>query len=534
MIVRNRSLCARTATPFAAAPLALGALLALGPSAPALAQVQPDRDPTLRETMEPADPTLPRDPQPMNATEPLDPETPGQASRTVPNYGRPRPRPDPRLAYPGAPRATKKGTLPRTQPYATSPRDIRRDYVNPRAPQPPPAYAQPAQIPRPPRPKLEDNPYAPTGLPLGSLRLYPYAETSIGQDSNATRSAAIPKPSTFMRLDAGLRAQSNWSTHEFRGEVNGSYYKFFDVDNADRPEGNARLNLRLDATRETKVDFELRGSLTTQSPGSPEFNVNAISRPAIFSYGATGGVTRNFGRLEATIAALIDRTSYEDGKLSNGNTINYAINDFNQYGLRGRIAYEVTPGVKPFIEVTGDTRQHDSVVDAGGFQRNSTGVQARAGSSFEITRTLTGEVAAGYLNRKYADSRLPELRGPTFDAALIWTATPLTTVTLRAATSANETTLANASGYISQRTSVEISHALLRNLTLGGIAQWQHDKYQGLALSQDTFTGTLKAEYALTRSIVVKGSFTHERLKSSVPGSDYTANVYLLGLRLQR
>jgi len=74
----------------------------------------------------------------------------------------------------------------------------------------------------------------------------------------------------------------------------------------------------------------------------------------------------------------------------------------------------------------------------------------------------------------------------------------------------------------------------LRNLTLGGIAQWQNDKYQGIALNQDTFTGTLKAEYALTRSIVVKGSFTHERLKSSVPGADYTANVYLLGLRLQR
>ena len=108
------------------------------------------------------------------------------------------------------------------------------------------------------------------------------------------------------------------------------------------------------------------------------------------------------------------------------------------------------------------------------------------------------------------------------------------TVTLRAATAANETTIPNASGYISRRASLEINHALLRNLTISGIAQWQRDQYQGVALSQDLFTGTLKAEYALTRSIVVKGSFTHERLKSSVPGSDYTANVYLLGLRLQR
>ena len=45
---------------------------------------------------------------------------------------------------------------------------------------------------------------------------------------------------------------------------------------------------------------------------------------------------------------------------------------------------------------------------------------------------------------------------------------------------------------------------------------------------------TIHKPEMLARSIVVRGSFTHERLKSSAPGSDYTANVFLLGLRLQR
>ena len=31
----------------------------------------------------------------------------------------------------------------------------------------------------------------------------------------------------------------------------------------------------------------------------------------------------------------------------------------------------------------------------------------------------------------------------------------------------------------------------------------------------------------------VRASFTHERLKSTDPGDDYTANVYLVGLRFQ-
>lgn len=493
-----------------------------------------ERDQTLRESLEPSDPTLQREiPRPASA-DPEDPEiAPGRQSRTEPNFGRRRVQPDPRLNYPGRRKEARK-PLPRTEPYATAPREIRGTFATTPAPPPPTPYAQPAQIPQPRRPKLEDNPYAPTGMPLGSLRLYPFVETSIGHDSNANRSPALAKGSTFTRIDAGFRAQSNWSVHEFKADVTGAYSKFYDVSGVDRPEGAAKFQLRLDATRDTKVDLELRGSLTTQRPGSPELNAAVTGRPAIFTYGATGGVTRTFGRLETTVAALIDRTAYEDGKLSNGNIVPLSQNDYTTYGLRGRIGYEVTPGMKPFVEVTTDTRQRDNPLDSAGYARNSNGLLARAGTTFEITRTLTGEVSAGYVNRKYADARLPELRGPTIDAALIWTATPLTTVTLRAATSANETTLINSSGYISRRTSVEVSHALLRNLTLGGIAQWQSDKYQGIALTQDTFTGTLKAEYALTRSVVVKSSFTHERLKSSVPGSDYTANVYLLGLRLQR
>lgn len=492
----------------------------------------------LRETLGPSDPTLPPvGPRGRVTVEPDDLGDPDPASRTAPNYGKRRPLQDPRLAYPGQRRESKR-PLPRTEPYTTSPREIRRDYSRPPAPPPPTTYAQPAQIPRPLKPRLEQDPYAPLGIGAGSLRLYPFVETSAGYDDNPNRrpvgSTAPKQGSAFSRVDGGFRAQSNWSVHEFTADLTGGYLKYFNVDGADRPEGRGKFNLRLDAARDTRFDFELRGSLTTQRPGSPELITSLVGRPPIFSYGATGGVTRNFGRLETTISALVDRTTYDDGRQVNGVAVKLSDNNFTAYGLRGRIGYEVTPGIKPFVEVTADTRQRDEAIDAGGFRRNSNGLTVRAGSSFELTRTLTGEISAGYLNRKYDDARLAELHGPTIDGRLVWTATPLTTVTFRAATTANETLVAGASGYLTQLASFEVSHALLRNLTLSGIATWQSDRYRGVTLKQDTLTGTLRAEYALTRSLVVRGSFTHERLKSSTPGADYTANVYLLGLRLQR
>jgi hypothetical protein len=68
--------------------------------------------------------------------------------------------------------------------------------------------------------------------------------------------------------------------------------------------------------------------------------------------------------------------------------------------------------VTPFVEALADTRVHDIAVDSAGFRRDSDGVGVRAGSTFELTRTLSGEVSAGILKRTYDDPRLRDLWGP--------------------------------------------------------------------------------------------------------------------------
>ena len=157
----------------------------------------------------------------------------------------------------------------------------------------------------------------------------------------------------------------------------------------------------------------------------------------------------------------------------------------------------------------------------------------RAGSTFEITRTLTGEASAGLQQRSYEDPRLRDLRGPLVDAALIWSATPLTTVRLRAQSSIDETTLANSNGTLTQSARLEVQHDLRRNLSLTGIAGVTVSDYQGVALKDETFTVGARLDYKLTRSVVLRASFTHERLKSTDHSSDYSANTYLVGLRFQ-
>jgi hypothetical protein len=51
----------------------------------------------------------------------------------------------------------------------------------------------------------------------------------------------------------------------------------------------------------------------------------------------------------------------------------------------------VFPGVKPFVEVGGDTRIHDLQFDRDGLQRDSKSLTPRVGTTFDIARKLTGE-----------------------------------------------------------------------------------------------------------------------------------------------
>jgi hypothetical protein len=135
--------------------------------------------------------------------------------------------------------------------------------------------------------------------------------------------------------------------------------------------------------------------------------------------------------------------------------------------------------------------------------------------------------------RKYEDPRLKDLRGPIVEAALIWSPTALTTVRLRGSTQLGETSIADSSGALFSQVTLEVQHDLRRNVSIIGSATVSQSDYQGIELKEDGFAGSVKLDYRLTRSVAVRASFTHERLNSSEPGSDYTANVYMVGLRFQ-
>jgi hypothetical protein len=468
------------------------------------------------------------------------------------NYGKPKLK-KPKLYKPPKPNPRVSPPLPPLVPYATAPLapGIRKkkfttdpvtttdpDVPDPTTLVPPPTVAVIPTLPQPKRPKPDPDPFAPLGVDVGSLRLFPFVETGIGYDSNPNRLSSDVKGSIYNRTDGGLKLESEWSRNSLTADLHGGYSDYFQFHAADRPDASALIVGRVDVTRDTQISSETRFSLSTQQPGSPQIAlpgaVFITNRPIITTYGETLGLTQNFNRLQVSLRGSFDRLTFGDATQSDGTELLLSTEDYNDYGLTGRIGYELTPGFIPFMQVTGDLRRHDQFVDFNGFARNSDGVLATIGAKYEFTRLLTGEIGVGYGERTYVDPRLPKLAAPVVNGNLIYTATPLTTITLRTATDFSETTDVDTSGAVTHLVGLDITHALMRDLTLKASATYQNFNFIGEAVNENIYTATLGAEYSLTRSVVIRGSFTHERLQTNVPGSDYTANVFLLGLRLQR
>lgn len=388
--------------------------------------------------------------------------------------------------------------------------------------------------------KVDDDPFGQVGNYVGGFLVKGAVEVLGGYDSNPGRFSPS-RGSSIYRVAPELQATSDWTRHalslDLRGSFTGYGTTFPDQisspTNLDRPNVDGKLAGRIDVTRDTRVTSALRLRVATDNPGSPDVQVGLSKYPVYANFGGTAGIEQDFNRLQLQVNGNVDRTVYQYSKLTDGRSSSNDDRNFNQYGAQARLSYDWMPGVKPFAEVEGDTRVHDLRMDRYGYQRDSTGGYLKAGTSFEFSRLLTGEVAAGYAWRNYQDPRLQRLDGLLTSASLVWSATGLTTVRLDATSSINETTLQGVSGSMSRDYSVQLDHAFRRWLI--GTAKFGYGTTDYEDVRQDKrYFAQADLVYKLTRTFAIKGTVRRDWLKSDVPGVNSAETVVMLGVRVQR
>lgn len=383
------------------------------------------------------------------------------------------------------------------------------------------------------RPPPEEEPFGPVGFRAGSFLLRPSVEWQSGYDSNAER-VVNGKASWFHTLQGQLQAQSQWQRHELSLDLRGAYTAYTDVEGVDRPDVLGVLRGRIDVTSLSKIELESKFALTTENPGSPDAIASVRRQPHVYGFGQTAAFVQRLNRFEITAGVGVERNIYQDAELTNGATVSLEDRNYNAYSARLRGAYEWSPDVKPFVEVSADRRERDLPVDFNGIARDSDGYTLRAGVAFGRKERLSGEVSVGFAHRSYADATLPDVSGMIFDASLVWLATGLTTVKLNAASGIDETSVPGASGVLRHEAKLTVEHAFRRWLIGAASIGWVGEEYVGTALVNDYLRTSAALLYSLNRSLALRAEYRNERFFSSVPGQDYTANIGLIGIRLQR
>ncbi|HVV92402.1 MAG TPA: outer membrane beta-barrel protein [Hyphomicrobiales bacterium] len=395
------------------------------------------------------------------------------------------------------------------------------------------AEAAPPAPPKKKRKPPEEDPWQAPGIAAGAFVLRPSVDVVGGYDSNP-RGVQGGKGSSYVRTSAELQVQSDWSRNSFTADLRGSYTDYFKAHDLDAPEASGNTLLRLDVTPEVTATIALRGAITEQNPFTPGLPANLKGRPLVYSAGTTVGATWKPNRLSLSLDGLVDRYLYQDLKLTNGTTVSAADQDFTAYELKLRAGYDVTPDLTPFVQASINRHQYDLTLDASGFRRSSSGVAGVVGARFAPPGPITAEGDVGYQDQRPDDSRLPDLRGPIFDLAVIYKLSPLTTITLRGSSAIDETTLPGSPGALQYTTRLQIDHALRRWLILSGAVGFERIDYTGVKLTQDLWSAELGLEWKLTPELALRLRAAHERLISTTLGQSYNDDIVEAGVRVTR
>jgi hypothetical protein len=227
------------------------------------------------------------------------------------------------------------------------------------------------------------DPYEQLGIRSGAFIFYPAIEFIGGYDSNPER-VENGRGAALATVAPELRLQSDWSRHQLKAYLFGSYtgYSPDSTPTLNRPYVNGTVDGRIDVTRDTSVDLTGRVLVSTDNPGSPNLRAGLADLPVFTTFGGNAGLRQRFNRLELTAKGDIERTVYQESELTDGSTASNDDRNFDQYGGILRGSYEMTPGVKPFVEFGADQRVHDLTEDSSGYQRDSNGLTGKAGTTF--------------------------------------------------------------------------------------------------------------------------------------------------------
>ena len=361
--------------------------------------------------------------------------------------------------------------------------------------------------------------YDPLGRRVGGFTLNAGVNLSASSNDNVFASETNQQSDIGYSISPYAQLSSNWSRHALSLLAGANFNRFQDFDTEDTESNYVGGYGRLDIGRDTSLNGNLRIGNQTEPRTAPD--AGTLPEPVEFQQtDASVGVEHTINRFRLSGALGTQQTEYDGA--------GQAFRDRTEDYVTGRVAVAISPRLQVLGDARFDQREYENTPIL-----NSDGRTLSAGVRMTLTGLLSGEVTVGQFEREYANDKV---EGIAFSSNVQWFATPITTVSVNARRSVDETGASGAATYVTSDVGVRVDHELRRNVILwGGLGRSQRE-YEAPADREDEVTfADVGVEYLLNRRLAVEGRYN--RIDNQSDGidrdRDFEVNTFTVALKIR-
>ncbi len=368
--------------------------------------------------------------------------------------------------------------------------------------------------------------YDPVGGRVGAYFFYPTIDVGLVFDDNILSANTNKKSSMVLDSAGRLLVRSDMPRHKLDFEFGVNNLTYLGNSNENHTNFFAGSIWRFDIDRSFNISGTAYAARLHEERGSAEAPGTADEPVPYTKLDATVSLNKSFNRLMVSVGAAVQNLNYSDVRATGGGTIDQDTRNGTILTSVTRASYEFSPGYRAFVNIEGNRRDFKN-------NRDSSGIEARGGVEFEISRLILGELSAGYLHQEYKTAGLRDIKGPAFRGSILWNPTPLMTLDMAAERRVSETTVAGASGRLDSIFSARLDYEVLRNIIMTPHASYQIGDYKGATREDKTLIAGLEGQYLINRYMAAKVFYEFTTRNSNAAGQDYDKNRIGGSVRLQ-
>ena len=385
-----------------------------------------------------------------------------------------------------------------------------------------PASAYPKPPPGPPGRKR-------AGWPVGSFLLLPELNARIGYDDNVFATPTNEKEDGLVIVSPSVSLKSNWRRNQLNlsaGSDLGRYRRYTSENYNDYYVDSSG---RFDLTRRVNLFGGAGYSYNHEARTSPD----AVSgtEPTVYTdTHAFAGSAFGLGRFAMRVGASASRLNFSNVPSSSGEIYNDDRDrDVAQAG--GRLSYNLSARLHPFLQGNYDRRLYVTPTDQYGYRRDSNGYRVAAGLRFDFKPNLEGEALAGFMHQSYEDPGFDAVNAPDFGLRLGWRKSAVSSLGFFVDRRLEETTVPGSAGYISTRMGMNMERSLGPKWSVNAHAAVMNDAYQDIPRTDRVTDAGVGFAYQITRHVALEADYRLLNRNSDDPTADYFSNEVFVGVR---